>query len=818
MPVDGLRQDVRSGMRGLRRAPGFTAAALVTLALGIGATSAIFTVVKAVLLTPLPYAQPEQRVMVWSRWVSFDKTWLSDAELFDYRRLSTTLQAVAGWSTGQQTLTGDGEPLRVSAGRVTANTFTVLGAAPLLGRVFTEAEDQPKAAPVALIGYGLWQARFGGDPAVVGQRIELDDVPVEIVGVMPEGFRLPTDFSEDAAEPTQLWRPLQLDERAANRGAHGYYAAGWLAPGATAATASQELRAITAAMTEQGLYHPAMRFTAFATSIDEDVRGGVRQAMWLLMAAAACLLLIACANVANLLLVRGDARLREMAVRSAVGASTERLVRQLLTESVLLAVAGAALGLAFAAGSVRALVALDPGSLPPLAPVRLDAMVIAFTLVLAVTTTLLFGLLPALRTLRVNLVEALREGSQQATAAGGRQRVRGALVVLEVMLAVVLVIGAGLMARSLGALGRVPLGFAPDHVLTLRLALPASRYASPEQVVDFYRQLLDDVRGLPGVTAAGVVRALPLATTIGDYGLDIDGYVEAPGRNAKGDWQIASDGAFEAMGTRLVRGRWFTPADTTASQPVVVVNETMARTYWTDGQAIGGRVRIGSDMTRPKAVVVGIVADERHNGVTVAVKEKFYVPHSQWHVVSAGNLVRSAFVVIRTTGDPLQLAGPVRDAARRLDPRLPVTGVRPMADVVATALATPRLTSVLLGAFAAIALALAVVGLYGVLSYVVARRTHEIGIRLAIGATHGQVVAMIVRHGLGLAAAGIAAGLVAALAGARVLQGLLYDVGPHDPLTFVTVPGTMLVVALLASLLPAWRAVRVSATTALRTE
>ncbi len=632
MQFDGIRQDVIGGIRGLRRTPGVAVAALVTLALGIGATSALFTVVKAVLLTPLPYAQAETRVMLWSRWISFDKTWLSDQEILDYRRLATTLTAVAGWTTSQQNLTGDGEPERITVGLVTANTFAVLGAAPLLGRAIAPAEDVPNAAPVAVLGYGLWQTRYGGDPGVVGRRLQLDDQPVEIVGVMPEGFRLPTDFTEDAPDPTQIWRALQLDEANAQRGSHGYYGAAVLAPGATVASASTELGALTAAMTEQGLYPPAMRFSAFATSLDDEVRGAVRPAMWLLSSAVACLLLIACANVANLLLVRGDARLREMAVRSAIGATTERLVRQLLTESILLAIVGAALGLGLAAVGVRALLALDPTSLPPLTPVRLDGTVVVFTFALAVVTTLVFGLVPALRTLRINLVESLREGSQQATASGSRQRLRGALVVAEVTLAVVLVIGAGLMVRSLGALGRVPLGFNPDRVLTMRVSLPASRYDSPEKVVDFYRRVLDDTRALSGVSAAGVVRALPLATTIGDYGLDIDGFEETPGRNAKGDWQIVSDGAFEAMGARLLGGRWFGPADTTASQPVMVVNETMARTYWPDGRALGGQVRVGGDMKRPKAVVVGIVADERHNGVTAAAKEKFFVPHSQWHV------------------------------------------------------------------------------------------------------------------------------------------------------------------------------------------
>ena len=565
-----------------------------------------------------------------------------------------------------------------------------------------------------------------------------------------------------------------------------------------------------------------MRFSAFAAGLDDEIRGGIRPALLLLIGAVACLLLIACANVANLLLVRGDARMREMAVRSAVGASADRLVRQLLTESIVLAIVGAVLGLAVAALGLRVLLALDPTSLPPLTPLAVDWTVVGFTLAIAVITTLLFGLVPALRTLRVNLVESLREGSQQATAGAARQRLRGALVVAEVALAVVLVIGAGLMGRSLAALGRVPLGFDPEGVLTMRVALPQTRYDSPEKVVDFYRQLVERVRTLPGVEAAGVVRALPLATTIGDWGLDVDGYVESPGREAKGDWQIVTDGAFEAMGARLVRGRWFTAQDTASSQPVMVVNETMARTYWPDGEAIGGRVVVGGGgmnvIDQPTPVVVGIVADERHNGVTAAVKEKFFVPHSQWHLVTNGNLIRNAFLVVRVPGDPMAIAGPARQVIRELDAALPVSGIRPMTEVVATALATPRLTGFLLGTFAAIASALAVVGLYGVLSYLVARRTHEIGIRMAMGADRGQVLGMIVRRGVALAAIGIAIGLAAALSASRLVRGLLYDVTATDPVTFVLVPLALLLVAVVASLVPALRAVRVSPLVALRSE
>ena len=815
--MDTLLQDLRTAWRGLRRSLGFTTAALVTLALGIGATSAVFSVVRAVLLAPLPYAQPDRRVLIWSQWVGFDKTWLSNQEVVDYRAQSQTMTAVAAWTTAQQNLTGDGDPLRVGVGLVTANTFEVLGAAPMMGRTIRPEEDVPQGPPVAVLGYRLWQARFGADAGIVGQKVLLNDVPVEIVGVMPAGFRLPTDFTEDAAEPTELWRAIQFDMSQLERGSHGFYAAATLAPGQTAATATEELRALTRRMTQEGLYPEAMRFTAFAVSVDDEIRGGVRPALWILMGAVAFLLLIACTNVANLLLVRGDARLREFALRTAIGAAPGRLVRQLITESLLLAVSGALIGMAVAAAGLRTLVWLDPTSLPPLAPVTLDAPVMVFTLVLAVVTTLLFGLLPALRASGLNLTDALREGSQQATVGGGRQRLRGALVVAEVALAVILVVGAGLMVRTLSALGRIDLGFAPDHVLTLRLSVPTARYDTPERVVAFYRDLMMRIRVLPGVESAGVVRVLPLATTIGDYGLDIEGYEERPGANAKGDWQIVSDGAFEAMGTRLVRGRWFTSADTSGSQPVAVVNETLARLYFKDGNAIGGRLRVGN-MRNPWAVVVGIVADERHNGVTGLVKEKFYIPHSQWHIATGGNLVRNAFIVVRTTGDPMSVAAAVRGEVRALDPSLPVANVRPMTEVVAASLATPRLTGFLLGTFAVIALLLAAVGIYGVLAYLVSRRTHEIGIRLAIGADRGQVVRMVLGQGIGLATLGLLAGIVGALGLTRLMTSVLYDVTPADPWTYASVIGGLLAVAAVASAIPALRAARVDPVTALRIE
>ena len=818
--IETLRQDVKGALRGLSNSPGFTIAALLPLSLGIGATSAIFSVVKAVLLTPLPYDAPEQRVMLWSKWVSFNKTWVSSQEVFDYRERAGTLADVAFWANTSQNLTGAGEPVRLTVGLVSANTFDVLGARPLLGRALNAEDERPNGPPIAVIGFGLWQSQFGGDRDLIGRRIMLNDVPVEVIGVMPEGFRLPTDFNQDAAEPTQLWRPFRIGPGNLNRTVHNLYAAAVLAPDQTAETATAELQALTRRLTEHGEYPPEMQFTAFAVGLDQEIRGGVRPAMWLLMGAVGFLLLIACINVANLVLVRGDARGREMAVRTAIGASPSRLVRQLFAESAVLAAIGAGLGLALAAAALRLLTSIDPTSLPPLAPVRLDLTVIAFTLLVAVVTTLLFGLAPALRTLRVDLVESLHEGGSHATAGTRRQRLRGTLVVAEVALAVVLVIGAGLMIRTLAVLRDIDLGFNPDRVLTMRVTIPGSKYRTGENVGNFFDELQQRVNALPGVEAAGILRALPLATAVGDYFIDVEGFEESPGREAKGDMQAVSHGAFAAMGTRLVRGRWFTAADTFATMPVAVVNETMARTYWTDPAAvIGGRIRMGSAAARPWVTVVGIVADERHSSVTGIIREKFFVPHIQWPVATnGGDPIRSVFVVARTAGDPLSVAGAVRDEIRQMDASVPVANVRSMNDVVAASLATPRLTGFLLGAFAAIALALAAVGIYGVLSYLVSHRTQEIGLRLAIGADRSQVLGMVLRQGLSLAAIGIVAGLAGAFALTRLIQGLLYEIRPNDPITFVAVTAVVLLVSALASFLPAWRATRVPPTIALRAQ
>jgi len=814
--LDQFRQDAAVGARALTRAPGFTSAAVLTLALGIGATATIFTVVNAVLLAPLPYAEPGRRVAIWNQWTGFDKTWISEMEILDYRRLSRTLGEVAAWSSGQANLTGGGEPVRIGYAEVSTNTFRVLGAQALAGRTFADGEDRKGLDRVVVISHRLWQSYFGGEAGVVGRTLQLDGVTRTIVGIMPRGFQLPTDFGEDAAEPTQLWVPLYLDPTTSDRGNHGYYAAAVLAPGATPAQASAELKAIAAEWTRQGLYPASDNFHSFAVPIEEDVRGAIRPVLLLLSAAVGLLLLIACANVANLLLVRAEGRQREIAVRAALGAAPRRIVAQLLTESFVLAILGMLGGVAIALVGARVIQAVDPTSLPKLGAVAVDARVLAVTALLGIATTMLFGLAPVARASRVHLTESLRDGAVSSTAGAHRHRLRGALVIAETALAVVLVTGAGLMIRSVDALQRVELGFDPANVLTMRVALPEASYEKPEQVVALYERLLARVRSLPGVRFAGVMRSLPLGATIGDWGLMIEGYTPPPGSNAKGDWQVVSAGAIEALGERLVRGRLITDADGADAPPVALINETMARTYWPGQDPIGRRIRQGGP-SRPFVTIVGIVGDVRHNGLEVAIKEKFYRPQAQFSA-SSGNAVRNMNLVVKTAGDPMSLVGPIRAEVRALDPNLPIANIRTMDEVVAASMSQPRLAGSVLLLFASLALLLAAIGLYGVLAYVVSERQHEIGIRMAIGADAGDVRRSVLRQGLQLGAMGVVLGAGVSLGIGQLIRGLLHGVSPYDPTTFAVVAGMLLVVAALASWVPARRATRVDPIVALKAE
>jgi putative ABC transport system permease protein len=809
-------QDLRYGVRILARQPAFAAIAALTLALGIGANAAIFSVVNAVLLRPLPWNEPDRAVMIWSRWTSFDKTWVAEGEVLDYRRRANTLADVAAWAEGQANLTGDGEPERVSAASVTANVFSTLGVSPIIGRTFTVQEDLPNGPEVLVLSHALWTRRYAADPGLVGRTIQVNGRPHLVLGVMPPDFVLPTDFHNP--EPSQLWTPVRLDPASTDHGNHGYYAAARLKAGSSVRAASDELHGIARAMTREGLYPEQMQFDTVVLSLTDEVVGGVRRAIWLLFGAVAFLLLIACANVANLLLARAEGRQREIAIRAALGAGGARVVRQLLTESLVLAAIAAAVGLALAFAGVRFLAWWNPADIPRVANVTLDLRVLAFTAIVAFATSVLFSLAPAIRAIRVDLNDSLKDGSQSASSGVGRQRFRNSLVVLEMALAVVLLVGAGLMLRSLWSLQRVQLGFDPSNVLTMRLSAPQATYETPEQVVQFYERLLDRVRQVPGVRVAGAVRSLPLGSTIGDFGVRVEGYVPPPGANAKGDWQIATDGYLEAIGERLIRGRSFQASDTATSQLVALINEEMGRRYWPGQDPVGRRFKIGGgDANRPWITVVGIVGDVRHNGITDVVKEKFYVPHRQWHV-SLGNAIRSMTLVIKTAQDPAAIAGAVRQQVRAIDPNMPVAEIRTMSDVVDATLSTPRFTGVLLGTFAALALILSAIGIYGVLSYLVSRRAREIGIRVAIGASRAEIVRLVLRNGVSLALAGVAVGVAGAAWAAELMRGLLHDVRPGDPLTFIAVGVLLSLVAALASFVPAWRAAQVDPVIVLKGE
>ena len=814
--MESFFQDLRFGLRTLFRNPAFSIVAVLTLTLGVGANAAIFSVVNAVLLKPLPWSDPDRVVTVWSSWTAFDKTWVSDGEVNDFRRESRTLAAIAAWDETAVNLTGDADPERVAAGLVTANLFPVLGVQPIRGRLFTSQEDAPNGPPVAILGYGLWQRRYAGDAGIVGRSILIDGQSFEVVGVMPAGFVLPTDYENPA--PTALWVPAQWDAASTDHGSHGFYAAGRLANGATVEQARDELHEIAQRWTERGLYPRQMQYDSVVVSLENDVLGSVRRAVWLLFGAVGFLLLIACANVANLLLARGEARQREIAARVALGASRARLLRQLLTEGAALAGISAVCGLLLAAATLRLMAWWNPAGIPRLEQAAIDGRVLFFTAGLALLTTIVFSLAPAARMFRADLTDAIKQGSANATVGAGRQRFRSALIVTQMALAVVLLVGAGLMLRTLWSLQHIDLGFNPSGVLTMSVSLPRARY-DDARVVEFYSRLVDQVKALPGVAEAGMARSLPLASTIGDFGLRVDGYVPPPGTNAKGDWQIVSSGYIEAMGEQVMRGRTILRSDTPTSQLVALINDEMARKYWSGRDALGGRFRIGGAANRPWVTVVGIVKSVKHNGVAGVVKEKFYVPHTQWAVsVGSTNNIRSMTLVVRGTGDPSALTSPIRAIVGRLDPAVPIANVRTMDDVVSGALSTPRFTGLLLGAFAGLALALSAVGIYGLLSFLVSRRTREIGIRVAIGADRGRVLAMVMRGAATLALIGVAIGTVGALVLTRLLETLLHGVTPHDPVTLAVAAASLTAVALGASAVPAWRATRVNPVVALKSD
>ncbi|MEO5798325.1 MAG: ABC transporter permease [Gemmatimonadales bacterium] len=811
-----LRQDVRLALRSLFRRPGFVAVVVLTLGLGIGANSAIFSVVNAVLLKPLPYRDPGQLAMIWSKWTNFEKTWLSPAEYLDYQKQSRLFSDVAAWDeNGEAALTGAEGAQSVTAVEMTGNFLDVVGMVPAAGRVFSAEEDIPNGPPVVMIGYELWQQRFGRDPSIVNRIIQVDGESQQVVGVLPKEFKFPLEFQSRTT--AQLIQPARMDHAAPARGNHGWYGVARLKPGITAAMVTPELDNLAKGWTKAGLYPVGMQFTAFAVPMIEQVSGNVQLALLVLAAAVGLLLLLTCANVANLVLTRADSRSREVAVRAALGAGKGELLRLALTESMLLGLGGGLLGLVLSWGGVRILVARAPTTIPRLAELHVDWRVVAFTLVLSLVTGALFGLLPVARVSQLDLANALRDGSRGASDGAERKRGRTLLVVAEMALAVLLVISAGLTIKSFRNLMQVDPGFDTRGVLTMRTSLPSATYADENAVLNFYRNFGNEVRQLPGVQFAGFGRVLPLAAEMGDAGIAIEAHptpAGVPGNQA--DWQAASPGYFEAMKIRLITGRYIDNTDTKEGLQTAVINEALAKEYFPGENPIGQRVRMGGQ-DRPWRVVVGVVGNYHHNGLTASFKRAFFIPAEQWSN-SYGQPRRAMTLIVRSSGNPKELIGPVAAIARGLAPDVPVTQITTMDDVLSAATQEQRFTMALMAGFALLALVLAAVGIYGVISYSVSQRTREIGIRLALGADVASVRSLVLRQGMVPAVIGIGVGLASALLLTRYLGSLLYGVAAIDAFTFATIPLLLLIVAAGSVLLPAMRASRVEPVEALRGE
>ena len=805
--------DLRFAGRSLRRRAGFTAVATLTLALGIGVTTALFGVVKRVLLTPLPYGDPNGIVVVWSAWKGFDQTWLSYDEWEGWRARIRAFADIALFSDGATTFDGD-VPERIRVANVHANLFSILRVRPMLGRSFTADEDRANGPRVVMLGHALWQRRFGADPAIVGRDLRIAGESYKVVGVMPPDFRLPLDFG--AAGRTEAWFPLAVDPASEAqvpgpefpRGGsnHGYYAVARLTPGATAATANAQLRTLVAELERFG-YMANVGFHAFVVPVEEQITGRVRPVLLVVFGAVGLVMLIACANVAGLLLVRGEARRRELAVRVALGADSRRLTRLLLAESGVLAALGGAVGVGLAALGVRLVRASAPDGLPRVAETTVDWGVLAFAVAAAVCAALLVGILPALQAGQVAPAGELKEGGRAATAGRARLRWRQSLVATEVALAVVLVVAAGLMIRSVRNLLAIDAGIRPDGVLTMRISTPSTWYPDSVRVAGFWDELQRRVAAVPGVRNVGAVRLLPLATEMGDWGLQVEGYTPPPNQGTPGDWQIVTPGYFEAMGLGLREGRFFGTRDDMAAPLSMIVNHAFAEKYFAGRRVLGGRVRIGGAPDSLTYAIVGVVNDVHHNTLIAQPKPEFYATLAQF-ARSPGSTRRSMSLVVRTDGDPAALAAPIRAVVRQVDARLPVSEVRTMREIVNAAIAGPRFAMELLGLFGALALLLSAIGIFGIVSQVVASRSHEFGIRAALGATPRELVGLSLRTGAAQAMVGLAIGIVVALVLTRAMTSMLQGVTPADPLTFAAVVLVTGFVAVAASVGPARRAGR----------
>ncbi len=810
--MNTLLQDLRFSLRMLLKKPGFTFVVVLALALGIGANTAIFSVVNTILLRPLPYKNSDR--LIWLRETNpsadIKEETLSPPNYLDWKTQSQSFEDMGAFASTRITLTsGSGEPERINASYVADGFFSVLGAEAQIGRTFTPEEDKPGNNRVIILSNGLFERRFGSDPNLIGNAITINGNPYIVVGVMPKGFISP---KPDDRRPPEAWSPLAADYNQENRRGDYLSVIARLKPDATVEQARAEMATITERL-EQQYPDTNSGWSAIVMPLHERFVGDIRPALMVLLGAVCFLLLIACANVANLLLARSTARQKEIAIRTALGARRGRIVQQLLTESVMLSMTGGALGLLFAFWGVGILTSLSPGSIPRLSEIGVDSRVLAFTLGVSLLTGIIFGLLPALQASNPNLNETLKEGGRSSVEGTRGGRLRSVLAATEVALALVLLIGAGLMARSFLRLQDVNPGFNAERVLTVGLFLPATKYKEGPQVVAFYKELLSKTESLPGVVSAGAIDTLPLDVGGNVLGFAIEGRPpQQPGDDTPdAEHRVVSTDYFHTMGIPLLRGRLFEEQDGPNAPQSIVINETMAKRYFPAEDPIGKRINLGDPQSTPWLTIVGIVRDTRHE----ALSEE---PYSQMYAVHTQAPRRSLGLVVRTSGDPMSLVSAIRSRIADMDRDLPLSNMRTMDQILSESIQRPRFNMLLITIFAVVAMVLASVGIYGVISYSVSQRTHEIGVRIALGAQPRDIFKMVVGQGLKLAITGVGAGLVAAFALTRVMVSLLYGVQATDPLTFAAISAVLTSIVIMASYIPARRATKVDPMVSLRYE
>lgn len=807
-----LIQDLLFAFRQMVKRPGFTAVVVLTMALGIGANAAIFSVLDAILLRPLPYDHPEQLIKVWSRFAGIglpnDQNWVSAPEFRDFQQLNRSFSDLAAIGSGSVNLGVKGSPQRVVGASVSPSLFPMLGVQPLIGRSFLSEEAQPGRDHEVVLSYGLWRRVFVANPKVVGSTIDIDGVPMSVVGVMPAGFTYP--------DQTEIWGPLAFspdDLSENNRGSHGLEVLGRIKPGLSFAQVKSDMDRVAKTMIEQHQSYPYDKF-GFGIILHpllEETVGDVKTSLLLLMAAVGVVLLIACANIANLMLARSTERQQEMETRMALGASNWRLVRQLLTESIALASVGGFVGLAITPWALRGLVVLATQSLPRAVHTSIDARALALTAVVSLATGILFGLTPALQAGRKKSFDGLKGG--RSTEGRRPKRLRATLVICETAFTLLLVAAAGLLLRSFAQLLKVDPGFRPDGVLTLRVALPDAVYSKPEQVRGFYNDLLDRVQRLPGVQFAGAVSALPLSGQGGSGTTTIDTQsVPMEDATPEADQRVVTPDYFRAMGISLVRGRFFETRDSDTAPPVVIIDESLAQTYWPNQDPIGKRLHMGDRQSKvPWDTVIGVVRDIRNRTLEARSRVEVYWPENQR---PSGGMT----LAVLASGNPMNLVPTIQREVSTIDPDLPVYRVRTMTEVMGDSLERRRLSLILLAVFAGLALLLAGVGIYGVTSYGVAQRQMEIGLRMALGADRGQVMRMMIWHGMATVAFGLGLGVILALSLMRLMSGLLFAVRIYDPLALGGAALLLAAAAFFAIFIPARRATKVNPMIALRYE